>query len=146
MLSQVFTAFSCHLFEGLSAFSFVSSYWKACSIRLRSGDWLGHWRISHYFASRRSLVVFTVCFGSLSTLRIRHASSISIPIIIKHLWNSSTGSHLGSWHNIDSTMFDVIFQLQVWGVFLWRGGIVCLQGSVWFSICQIFFLLFVMGI
>ncbi len=45
MLCQAFTAtdFSCCLFVGLSAFSFVFRKWNKCSIRLKSGDWLGHY-------------------------------------------------------------------------------------------------------
>ena len=68
MLCQAFTAavFSCCLFVGLSAFSFVFSKWNACSIGLRSGDWLGHCRIFHFFALKNSWVAYAVCFGSLS--------------------------------------------------------------------------------
>ncbi len=77
MLCQAFTAadFSCCLFVGLSflsdlsvglSFSFVFSLWNACSIRLRSGDWLGHCRIFHFFTFKNSWVAFAVCFGSSS--------------------------------------------------------------------------------
>ncbi len=67
MLCQAFTAadFS-SLFVGLSAFSFVFSKWNACSIELRSGDWLGHFRIFHFFTFKNSWVTFAVCFGSSS--------------------------------------------------------------------------------
>ncbi len=43
ILCQAFTAadFSCCLFVGLFASSFVFSKWNACSIGLKSGDWLG---------------------------------------------------------------------------------------------------------
>ncbi len=68
MLCQAFTAadFSYCLFVGLSAFSFVFSEWNAFSIRLQSGDWLGHCRIFHFFAFKNSWVAFAVCFGSSS--------------------------------------------------------------------------------
>lgn len=29
---------------------FIFNDWKACFIRLRSGDWLGHWKMPHFFA------------------------------------------------------------------------------------------------
>ncbi len=63
MLCQAFTAadFSCCLFVGLSAFVF--SKWNACSIGLRSGDWLVHCRIFHFFTFKNSWVAFAVCFG-----------------------------------------------------------------------------------
>ncbi len=68
MRYQVFTAadFSCCLFVGLSAFSFVFSKWNACSIGLISGYWLCHCRISHFFTFKNSWVAFAVCFGSSS--------------------------------------------------------------------------------
>ncbi len=68
MLCQAFTVadFSCCLFVGLSAFSFVFSKWNACSIELKSGDWLGHCRIFHFLTFKNSWVAFAECFGSLS--------------------------------------------------------------------------------
>lgn len=33
---------------GFSAFSVVFNTWKALSVGLRSGDWLGHWKCSCY--------------------------------------------------------------------------------------------------
>ncbi len=68
MFCQAFTAadFSCCLFVGLSAFSFVFSEWNACSIRLKSGDWLC--RILNFFTFKNSRVAFTVCFGSPSSI------------------------------------------------------------------------------
>ncbi len=66
MLCQAFAVanFSCCLFVGLSAFSFVFSRWNACSIWLKSGDWLGHCRIIHFFTFKNSWVASAVCFGS----------------------------------------------------------------------------------
>ncbi len=68
MLCQAFTSadFSCCLFVGLSAFSFLFSKWNACSIRLISWDWLGHFRMFHFFTFKNSWVAFAVCFGSSS--------------------------------------------------------------------------------
>lgn len=40
----------------VSAFSFVFSSWKACSVGLGSADWLGHWRISNFCLLRNSWV------------------------------------------------------------------------------------------
>ncbi len=73
MLCLTFTAadFSCCLFVGLSAFSFVFSKWNACSIRLKSGDWLGHCKIL-FFTFKNSWVAFAVCFGSLSICTMKH--------------------------------------------------------------------------
>lgn len=47
------------------------SNWKSCSVGLRSGDWLCHWRIYDFSALRRTLVAFTVCFGSLSICTVK---------------------------------------------------------------------------
>ncbi len=62
MPCQAFAAadFSCCLFVGLSAFSFVFSKWNACSIGLSFGDWLGHCRIFHFFTLKNSWVAFAV--------------------------------------------------------------------------------------
>ncbi len=64
MLCQAFTAadFSCCLFVGLSAFSFVYSKWNACSIGLKSGDWLGHCKIFHFFNLQKLLGCFCCMF------------------------------------------------------------------------------------
>lgn len=64
MLCWAFTAaaLSCCLLVSVSASSFVFSTWKAYSLGLRSGDWLGHWRISHLSALRNSSVAIAVCF------------------------------------------------------------------------------------
>ncbi len=69
-----FTAadFSCCLFVGLSTFSCVFSKWNACSIRLRSGDWLDHCRKIHLFTFKNSWVTFAVCFGSLCICTMTH--------------------------------------------------------------------------
>ncbi len=69
------------LFVGLSAFSFVLSKWNTCSIRLISGDWLGHCRIFHFLSSKT--LAFTLHFGSSSicTMKCRpinFAESISL--------------------------------------------------------------------
>lgn len=45
-LLGVAATFSCCLFVGLSASSFVLSAWKASSVVMRSGPWLGHWKMS----------------------------------------------------------------------------------------------------
>ncbi len=65
MLCQAFAAadFSCCLFVGLSSFSFVFSKWNACSIGLRSGDWLGHCRIIHFCSFKNFWVAFPLCFS-----------------------------------------------------------------------------------
>ncbi len=39
-------------FVGLSALSFVLSKWNACSVGLKSGNWLGHCRIFHLLPSK----------------------------------------------------------------------------------------------
>ncbi len=76
MIFQAFTAadFSCCLFVGLSAFSFVFSKWNACSIGLRSKDWLGHCRIFDFLTFKNSWVAFAVCFGSLSICTMKRCS------------------------------------------------------------------------
>ncbi len=74
MLCQAFTAadFSCCLFVGRAAFSFVFSKWNSCSIGLRSGDWLGHCRIFHFITFKNSWVAFAGCFGSSSICAKKH--------------------------------------------------------------------------
>ncbi len=73
MFCQVFTAatLSCCFFVGLSAFSLVFSNWKACSIGLRSGEWLGYWRIFHFFNGQVMAMPFEVCLGSLSICNVK---------------------------------------------------------------------------
>ncbi len=63
--------FSCCLFVGLSASSFVFSKWNAYSIGLKSDNWLGHYRIFHFFAFKNSCVAFAVYFGSLSSCTMK---------------------------------------------------------------------------
>ncbi len=62
MLCQAFTAtdFSCCMFVGLSAFSSVFRKWNKCSIRLESGDWLGHCRIFHFFTFKELLLLYVL--------------------------------------------------------------------------------------
>ncbi len=62
MLCQAFTAAEI-LFVGLSTFSFVFSKWNACSIGLRSGDWLGHFRIIHYVPSKTPVLLLLYFLG-----------------------------------------------------------------------------------
>ncbi len=74
MLCQAFTStgFSCFFVCGSFCLNFVFSKWNACSIRLKSGDWLGHCRIIHVFTFKNSKVAFAICFGSLSTCIMKH--------------------------------------------------------------------------
>ena len=70
----------CHAFKQppavavLNAWVLLPFQWlKSCSVGGRSGDWLGHGRIFHFFAFKRSWVSFTVCFlllaSSICTLK-----------------------------------------------------------------------------
>lgn len=38
--------------------------WRSAATDIRSGDWLGNWKISHLFVLRHSWLAFPVCFGS----------------------------------------------------------------------------------
>ncbi len=136
MLCQVFTAatLSCCLFVGLSAFSLVFSNWKACSIGLRSGDWLGHWRIFHFFAFKKVSSCFRSMFRVIIHLHCEAASyqfcsiwlnvsreyshkdlriytSISSYIINKHQWACSIDSHTCPFYHTAPPCFtlDVCF-------------------------------------
>lgn len=62
--SSIETTFIHSLFVGLSVFTFNFNNWKARSNGQRSGDWPGHWRISHFFALRNSRVGFALWFES----------------------------------------------------------------------------------
>lgn len=48
-----------------SALSLTFRKWSAYFVGVRSGDWLGHFIKSDYFASKKTWVAFPVCFGSL---------------------------------------------------------------------------------
>lgn len=124
----------------VSPFHFIFIYWKVCSSMLRSGDSLGHWRLSHSFALRSSWVAFAVCLSVMCCLicciwvnvsrnyspvhlRIHPATSGSSRLISKHLWGILCPSH-----NTASTMFGrwwaFLFLLWlpcswVWPVFCW---------------------------
>ncbi len=54
LLCWAFTAadFSYCLFVGLFTFNFVFSKWNACSIGLKSGNWLGRCRIFHFLPTK----------------------------------------------------------------------------------------------
>ena len=70
-LASTATVFSSNLFLGHFPFSFVFSKWKTCSMRFRSGDWLGHCITFHFFALKISLVAFAVWFRSLSICTVK---------------------------------------------------------------------------
>lgn len=57
-------------FVSLSPLCFVFNNLKACSIVLRSGDWLGCWRIFHFFSLRRSWFTFAVCFWLITLVPV----------------------------------------------------------------------------
>lgn len=60
---------------------------KSCSGGLKSGDWLGHWRISHLFASEK---LFAVYFGSLSILTeiiAVHTSDVIVLLLSAVTWS-----------------------------------------------------------
>lgn len=68
--STVFTSFLLLGQEG-GEDNFALSKWTACSIRFRSGDWLGHCITHHSLALRNSLVTSAVRFGSLSICTVQ---------------------------------------------------------------------------
>lgn len=63
--AYIVAVFRCCSFKGLSGFKFIFSRWNTCLIGLRSGNWLNHCIIFHFFASKDSLVSSAKCFGSL---------------------------------------------------------------------------------
>lgn len=121
---------SCCQFRLCLYFGF--SNWKACSVRLRSGDWLGHWNIPflclqkdfclflgvfcstiwviiHMYCEALSNQLCSICLNlsrELSPLHlgIHPAASISSQLINKHQWSGSTGSHMYTCCHIASTM------------------------------------------
>ncbi len=96
MLCQDFTAadFSCCLFVGLSAFSFVFRKWNACSIGLKSGDWLGHCRIFPFFNLQKLLGCFCCMFW-----------------VIVHLYYEAPPNKLSSiWPNLGREYIHIHFR------------------------------------
>lgn len=55
---------------------FSGSLWlrklKSSSVELRSGDWLGQYRISNFFSLRDSWVAFALCSRSLAICTVKH--------------------------------------------------------------------------
>ncbi len=68
ILSPAFNAANsnCCLFWGVSAFTLLFSRWNSCSIRFKSGDWLGQSKTFHFFNLINTLTELAGCFGSLS--------------------------------------------------------------------------------
>lgn len=71
-LEMLFSAatFSCCLFVGLCAFSFVFCNSNACSVSLRSRDSLVYLEISNFFVLRNSWFAFAVCCWLLATCSV----------------------------------------------------------------------------
>lgn len=99
MLWQAFTAttWSCCLFQGLSAFSFVFAKWKAALSNLWSGDWKKKMKKKiRSILLRNSWVASTICFGSspVCTVKVRVDTDVVKGSIIIHLsslqWSSRT--------------------------------------------------------
>ncbi len=126
VLFQAFTAadFSCCLFACLSSISFVFSKWNACSIGLRSGDWLGHCGIFHLLTFKHSWVAFALCLGSLSicTMKWRPinfawSSSINtsnrVPLEAMHAHAIPLLHHVSQMmlHALDHELFQVFSRL-----------------------------------
>ncbi len=105
---QVFTAavFRCCLCVALSVFSLVFSV----PIRLRSGDWLSHCRILHFFTFKNSWVAFAVCFGSSSICTLvteltrREASESKCKLLLLNIVKTQAGSNNSKrvWHEQDT--------------------------------------------
>ncbi len=56
----------------VSAFTLLFSWWNSCSIRFKSGDWLGQSKTFHFFALIKSLTELAGCFKSLSWCNMKH--------------------------------------------------------------------------
>ncbi len=69
---KLLPASNCCLFWGVSAFTLLFSWWNSCSIRFKSGDWLGQSKTFHIFALINSLTELAGCFGSLSWCNMKH--------------------------------------------------------------------------
>ncbi len=63
---------NCSLFWGFSALTLLFSWWNSCSIRCKSGDWLGQSKTFHFFALINSLTELAGCSGSLSWCKMKH--------------------------------------------------------------------------
>ncbi len=53
---------NCCLFWGVSAFTLLFSRWNSCSVRFKSGDWLGQSKTLHLFTFIKSLTELEGCF------------------------------------------------------------------------------------
>ncbi len=56
----------------VSAFTLLFSWLNACSIRFKSGDWLGRSKTFHFFALLKSLTELAGCVGSLFWCNKKH--------------------------------------------------------------------------
>ncbi len=56
----------------VSAFTLLFSGWNSCSIRFKSGSWLGQSKTFHVFALIKSLTELEGCFGSLFWCNMKH--------------------------------------------------------------------------
>ncbi len=88
MLCQAFTAadFSCCLFVGLSAFSFVFRKWNVCSIGFRSGDWHGH----------RKIFIIILFFNTFYLQKLLGCFWCLMSWVIVHLYSEAPSNHLCS--------------------------------------------------
>ncbi len=74
---------------GLSAFSFVFSKWHACSIGLRSGNWLGHCRMFNFFYLQKLRGCFCCMFWVIVHLYYEAPCNHQTPVTQCH-WKPCT--------------------------------------------------------
>lgn len=106
------------LCQVVTAVSLIFSRWKECYFGVRSGDWLSQWKISNFFALRKSFTVVVLCFGFLSISAVKwHPITFAA---FRWIWakyspytSSFTGSYTYQCYSTASTM------LHRWYHMLW---------------------------
>lgn len=68
------SVFRCCFGSFCPLFTFIFFRWSTSTMELKAGDWFGCFRIFHFLTLKKSLFIFTVCFGLVSTYSLRHFS------------------------------------------------------------------------
>lgn len=103
---KVFPAsvFRCCFGSFCPLFTFIFFRWSTSTMELKAGDWVSCFRIFHFLTLKRSLVIFTVCFGLVSTYSPRHFSLSFAHMAEFELFPSSVTSSI----NTDTAPLDAM--------------------------------------
>ncbi len=119
MFCQAFTAaeFSCCLFVGLSAFSFVFSKWNAWSIGLRSGDWLSLQNIPLFYLllSFIKFAVFDLIWAESISLNTSELIQLLLSSVTSSI-NTSSTVPLEAMHAHAITLLHNVSQMMLYAL------------------------------